>query len=119
MFLGVNPLRKCLRRVVRLYRNHCLYDQRPAIEFLGHKMHAAAMLAVASIERALVRVHAFVLGEQGGVDIQQAPFIVPHELSAEDAHETGQYHEFGVEGVDQFDQGGIEGFAAFEGLVIQ
>ena len=33
--------------------------------------------------------------------------------------EAGEYHEFGVEGVDQFDQGAVEGFSAVECLVVQ
>ncbi len=53
------------------------------------------------------------------MDIEQAALIVAHEISAENAHETGQYHQLGLEFIDQFDQGGIEGLAAFESLVIQ
>src|SRR5471030_272334 len=53
------------------------------------------------------------------MDVEQATLVVPHEVSAENAHETGEYHEFGIEGVDQFDQRGIEGLAAIESLVIQ
>ena len=53
------------------------------------------------------------------MDIEQATLIVAHESGAENAHESGQYHEFGVEGVDQFYQRGIEGLAALESLVIQ
>ena len=56
VFLGVNPLRKALRRVRRLYRNYCLYDQRPAIEFLGDKVHAAAVLRIAGLKGPLVGV---------------------------------------------------------------
>ena len=56
VFLGVNPLRKRLRRVRRLYRNYCLYDQRPAIEFLGNKVHAATVLGVAGLQGTLVGV---------------------------------------------------------------
>ena len=36
-----------------------------------------------------------------------------------DAHETGEYHELGLEGVDQFNQGAVEGFTAVERFVIQ
>ena len=73
MFLGVNPLRQAVRRVIGLYRYHCLYDQWPAVEFLGHKVYAAAVLAITRFQRPLMGVQAFVLGQQGGVDIEQAP----------------------------------------------
>src|SRR5689334_22937678 len=53
------------------------------------------------------------------MDIEQATLIVTDEISAENTHESGQYHKLGLEGVDQFDQGGIEGLATFESLVIQ
>ncbi|MNT09675.1 hypothetical protein D3C72_1444660 [compost metagenome] len=53
------------------------------------------------------------------MDVEQATLIVAYEASAENAHESGQYHEFGIEGVDQFDQRGVEGLATFESLVIQ
>ncbi len=51
--------------------------------------------------------------------LSRRPSIVAHETSAENAHEAGKDHQFGVEGVDQFDQGGVEGLATFESLVIQ
>ncbi|MNV88880.1 hypothetical protein D3C71_1831220 [compost metagenome] len=53
------------------------------------------------------------------MDVEQATLVMAYEISAENAHETGQHHEFGIEFVDQFDQCGIEGFAALESLVIQ
>ncbi|MOA18125.1 hypothetical protein D3C78_1384150 [compost metagenome] len=53
------------------------------------------------------------------MDIEQATLVVADETGAENAHESGQDHKFGLESVDQFDQGGIEGFTAFERLVIQ
>ena len=53
------------------------------------------------------------------MDIQQAPLVMTHEISAENAHEAGEDHELGLEGVDQFDQGCIEGLATVERLVIQ
>ena len=63
VFLGVNPVRQALGRVVQLYRDYCLYDQRPTIEFLGDEVHAAAMFAIAGVQHPLVRVQAFVLGQ--------------------------------------------------------
>ena len=62
MFLEMYTLRQTFRCVIRLYRYYRLYDQRPAIEFLGDEMHTAAMLAVASFQGALVSVQAFVPG---------------------------------------------------------
>ncbi|MMZ70358.1 hypothetical protein D1872_333780 [compost metagenome] len=56
MFLHMDPLRQTLRRVVQLYRYYCLYDQWSAIEFLGDEVHGAAVLGVASLQRALMSV---------------------------------------------------------------
>ena len=119
MFLGVNPLRQTVWRVVWLYRHYCLYDQRPAIEFLGHKVHAAAMLAITRIQRALMCMQAFVLGQQRGMDIEQATLIVAYEICTENAHESGQNHQLRFESVNDFDQCSIEGLAALECFVIQ
>ena len=56
VFLGVDSLRQTLRRIVQLYRYYCLYDQWPAIEFLGDEVHGAAVLGVAGFQRALMSV---------------------------------------------------------------
>jgi hypothetical protein len=72
VFLQVHPLRQCLRRCRQLYRYHSLYDQWPAIEFLGDEVHAAAVLGVAGLQRPLMGVQAFVLGQQRRVDVEQA-----------------------------------------------
>ena len=56
VFLGMHPVRQGLWRVGRLYRNHCLYDQWSAIEFLGDEVHGAAVLCVAGFQRALMSV---------------------------------------------------------------
>ena len=60
VFLGVNPLCQRGGRVVQLYRNNCLYDQRPPIEFLRDKVHAAAMFGIAGVQHALMSVQAFI-----------------------------------------------------------
>ncbi|MNH38766.1 hypothetical protein D3C79_998460 [compost metagenome] len=69
VFLAVNPLRQTFWRVIQLYRYYCLYDQRSAVEFLGHEVHAAAMLLVTRLESALMGVQAFVLGQQRRMDV--------------------------------------------------
>jgi hypothetical protein len=56
VFLDMHSLRKCLRRVVQLYRYYCLYDQWSTIEFLGDEVHGAAVLRIAGLERALMSV---------------------------------------------------------------
>lgn len=119
VLLNMDPLRERGGRVVQLYRNNCLYDQWAAIEFLSDEVHAAAMFGFAGLQHALVRVQTLVVRQQGGVDIEQATLIVAHEPCAENAHESGQYHQVRLEGVDQFDQCCVEGLAAVVGGVIQ
>ena len=64
VFLLVHAARKAFGRVVCLNRQHSLYDQRATIEFLGHEVHAAAVLGVAGFQGTLMGVQPFVLGQQ-------------------------------------------------------
>ena len=117
VFLRVHPPRQAGRVVVGSDRHHRLGDQWPAIEFLGDEMHAATMLAVASIERPLMGVQAFIEGQQGRVDIQQAALVVTNEVATEDTHEASQHHQVGGEAIDRLGQGSIEGRAIGESPV--
>ena len=53
------------------------------------------------------------------MDVDQAAFVMAHEAFGEDAHEAGQDHQVRRVGVDGLGQGGIKGFPAGVGLVIQ
>src|SRR3990167_5812452 len=119
MFLLVYALGQAGRRVIRLYRYHCLYDQWSAIEFLADEVHAAAMLAVTGVQRPLMGVQAFVFRQQRRVDIQQAAGVVTNETGGENAHKPGQYHQLRIKRINSLDQRGIEGFTAVELLVIE
>src|SRR5690606_30983506 len=72
----VHALRQAVWRIVGEDGQYSLYDQWAAVEFLGDEMHAATMFAVASLQGPLMRVQALVLGQQRGVDIQQATAVV-------------------------------------------
>src|SRR5690606_36629177 len=106
-------------RVIRRHRNHCLYDQRAAVEFLGDEVHAATVFAIAGLQCPLVGMQALVLGQQRRVDVEQAALVVTDEATREDAHETGQYHQVRLEAVDQRHQCRVEGLAALEAGVLQ
>jgi len=47
-------------------------------------------------------------GQQAGVDVDEAPLVMPHEARREDAHEAGQQHQPWPVGVDGGHQRGIE-----------
>lgn len=66
VFFLVNPSGQAFRRILRLYRDYCLYDQWPPIEFLRHEVHAATVLAVAGFEGALMGMQPFVARQQRG-----------------------------------------------------
>ena len=73
VFLTLNARCKRVFVVAGQYREPGLYDCRAAVEFLGHEMHAAAVLALAGLEHAPVRVQPAVSRQQGRVDVEHAP----------------------------------------------
>jgi hypothetical protein len=50
--------------------------------------------------------------------IEHPPFKAPHERRAQYAHEAGQQHEIGREGIDALGQRVVKGLAAVVGLVV-
>jgi hypothetical protein len=56
--------------------------------------------------------------QQRRVDVQHAAGVVLDEGHGQDAHEAGQHHQVGREAVDGLLQGGVEGFARREFLVV-
>lgn len=74
VFFLVNPSGQAFRRILRLYRDYCLYDQWPPIEFLRHEVHAATVLAVAGFEGALMGMQPLRRGSNEGWIFSRRPW---------------------------------------------
>ena len=75
MLLGLHA--RCQTRliVVRRHRNPRLDHRRTCVELLGHEVHGRAMLGLARLENAPMRVQAWILGQQRRVDVQYSAGI--------------------------------------------
>ncbi len=100
-------------------RHHALRNHGPAIEFGRNEMHRAAGHAAAGGQCAFVGVQAGKGGQQRGMDVDQAAFVMGAEGGREDAHKSGQHDQIGLMAVDQFHHGAVEGFAVGEVFVVQ
>ena len=111
MFAVLNPFRQARDGIVLGHRNAGLGDQWATVQFLGDKMHRAAMFVIAGFQGAGVGVEALVSGQQGRVDVDQAAGVVIHEQRGQTTHKAGQCHGVGAVLVDARDHGGVEGGA--------
>src|SRR3989338_6730929 len=50
-------------------------------------------------------------GQKGGMNVQEPGVIARHKTCGEDAHETCQHHEIGMESIDKPGKRGIEAVA--------
>ena len=74
-----------------LYRYLRLQDHRAAIDSLGDKVDAGAVLFASAVKRAPVCIYAGEFRQQGWVDIQHPPLIMVYKPGGQYAHEACQY----------------------------
>ena len=93
MFLDLHTRCQASLIVVRHHRNARLDHRRTRVELLGHEVHGRAVLGLACLENAPMRVQAWVLGQQRRVDVQYAAGVFRYELRGEYAHEAGEHDQ--------------------------
>jgi 2-succinyl-5-enolpyruvyl-6-hydroxy-3-cyclohexene-1-carboxylate synthase len=114
VFLGQHTRRQRIGCVARQDGHDRLRQNRTVIEFGGHLVHRRAGHFAASIECPLVRVQTRKSGQQRGVDIEQAALVALNKSGRENTHKAGQHQQQRLSRifvtVNQFGQGGVEGF---------
>ena len=80
-------------RILLLHRYPCLQYHRAAIDSLGHKVDAGAVLFAAGFKRLPVGMQAGKIRQQGRVNIQHPPLVVAYETGGQYAHEACQYDQ--------------------------
>src|SRR5271154_176278 len=80
VFLGLHARRQARLVVVRCHGNARLDDPRATVQSFGYEMHRCAVLGVASLQSAPVRVQSRILGQQRRVDVQYFSGKVLDEL---------------------------------------
>ncbi len=108
--------RQVVRAFAGLHRHPYLRDHRAGIQFRHHEMHAGAVLGVACRQGLGVGVQPAVLGQQRGVDVEQASAETLHDAGAEDAHVAGADHPVRLRRGDGVAQRLVERSAVGEGL---
>src|SRR5277367_1447698 len=111
VLLGLHARRQARLVVVRRHGNARLDDPRATVQSFGYEMHRCAVLGVASLQSAPVRVQPRILGQQRWVDVQYFSGKVLHELRGQDAHESGEYDQGRRVDLDRGGQGAIVGGA--------
>ena len=71
-------------------------------------------MRIAGFKYAVVRVEPRVQRQQRRMDVEYFPVEMSYEPRAQDAHESGQYDECGLESIEFLRDGSIEGFAIRE-----
>ena len=93
VFLAEHPAGQRIGRVARQHRHHRLRQDGPVIKLGRDRCTVApAKRHPASMARWWV-CKPGERGQQTGVDVDQAPFVVRHKTRREDAHEPGQHHQ--------------------------
>ena len=100
------------------HRHGSLDDDRAMIQLGRDEMHRATVDPHTFFKRPLMRVQTGEGWQQRRVDVEQATFVMTHEIGRQNAHETSQHDQIGCKTVDAFSQRGIEGFAPGKCLVV-
>ena len=112
VFLFNHPRGQSCSVVSGQYRHLCLHNGGAAIQLCGDEVHGGARLRVSGIQGTLVGVQPRVLGQQGGVNVQQAAKKGFSKYRREDAHEAGEDDQVGLPRGKAFHQRGVESLAA-------
>jgi len=114
MFYGLNSRHQCVCRVIRSDGDTARQDSRAAIQFVGDEVNRAAVMRIAGFKYAVVRVESWVQRQQRRMDVEYFSVEMSYEPRAQDAHESGQNDERGLESIEFLRDGSIKGFAIRE-----
>ena len=108
MFALLYTLGQGINGIVRMHRNGGLGNQRAAIKLFGDEMNGAAVFAIAGFQGAGMGIQSAIFGQQGRVDVDQAPGVMADKHGRKNAHEAGEHHGIRGVGGEHLDHGLVE-----------
>ena len=98
---------------------HGLGEDGAVVQLRRDFMHGGAGKFAAGFNSAGMGVETGKRWQERGMNIDYAPGVMRHKPWRENAHETSQDHQRGIEGVYGLHQGVVERFAAVKSFVVQ
>lgn len=118
MLLREHACGQPLGGVAGQHRHHGLVQDLAVVQLGRDLVHGGAGKAATGIDGPLVRVEPGKGGQQGRVDVEQAPGVVRHKAGGQDAHEARQHHQSRRIPVQLGHQGRVKILARGKGPVV-